>query len=79
MINTYTCPGTNFKKGKLEYGAVFHVLGWDQTVEDGETISWLLIEDEMDRAQRWVQDSGYVSLSEVNYQQYIPRAACRSA
>lgn len=79
VINTYTCPGMNFKRGKLEYGAVFHVLGWDQSVEDGETITWILIDDGLDRAQRWVQDSKFITLSEVNYQQFVPRAACRSA
>lgn len=79
VINTYSCPGIKFKSGKLEFGSVFHVLGWDQTVEEGETITWLLVEDVMDQSQRWVQDSQYVTLSEANYREYIPRAACRSA
>jgi len=54
-------------------------LGWDQTVDDGEMITWLLIEDEMDKPQRWVQESSYVNLTDPNYRQFIPRAACRTA
>ncbi len=79
VVNTYSCPGSNFKKGSLQFGAAFHVQGWDQTIEDGETITWLLIEDLMDNPQRWVQESSYVTLTNPDYLQFIPRAACRSA
>ncbi len=65
--------------GSLQFGAAFHVQGWDQTIEDGETITWLLIEDVMDNPQRWVQESSYVTLTNPDYRQFIPRAACRSA
>ena len=79
VVNTYSCPGSNFKKGSLQFGAAFHLMGWDETVEDGETITWLLIEDVMNNPQRWVQESRYVTLTDPDYREFIPRAACRTA
>ena len=77
-VNTYTCPGSGFKKGGLEFGATFHVLGWDQTVEDGEVVTWILIDDDINQPQRWVRESEYLTLSHPDYMDFIPRVACRS-
>jgi hypothetical protein len=78
-INTYTCPGAGFKKGALQFGAAFHVLGWDQTLVEGKVITWILFEDDMDQPQRWLQQSDYVTISDPDFTLYIPRAACRAA
>lgn len=78
VINTYSCPDVNLKRGTLQFGAAFHVLGWDQTEEAGKSLTWLLIEDIVDGPQRWVLESNYVILTDPEYKDHIPRAACRS-
>ncbi len=76
-LNTYTCPGLQYKEDTLEEGSIFTVLGWDQTEEEGEVLFWILIENEPGQPQIWVRESPFVILSHENYKDFMPRAACR--
>jgi hypothetical protein len=79
LINTYTCPGDEKRSGFLEKAASFKVLGWDETEGEGLVITWILIEDQVDQPQRWIQESEYIWISYPDYRDFIPRAACRLA
>ena len=78
-VNAYTCPGASFKKGALEAGLRFPVLGWDQVEEDGRQWVWILVEDVIGKAQVWVRESEFVLVSNLDYMNFVPRAACRPA
>ncbi|MBN2550186.1 MAG: hypothetical protein JXB15_13570 [Anaerolineales bacterium] len=79
-IFTYTCPGNQYRdpKVQLDVGQPFTVLGWDETEEDLDIITWLLIEDNLGSPQRWIKESEFLVISFVNYKEFLPRAACRT-
>jgi hypothetical protein len=79
-LNSYSCPGTTNKnkKGTVEIGQAFTVLGWDQTTEDGQVLYWLLVGDDVNQPQIWVRDSEFVLITSPNYRDFIPRIACRT-
>ncbi len=76
-VNAYICPGKVNRQGKLEAGSVFVVLGWDEMVELEETVTYILIENDLDKPQKWIKDSEYILLSIPDYRELIPRLACR--
>lgn len=79
-IFTYTCPGNQYRdpKVQLEVGQPFSVLGWDETEEDLDIITWLLIEDNLGSPQRWIKESEFLVVSISTYKEFLPRAACRT-
>lgn len=76
-VNAYSCPGVNNKQGKLEAGSMFVILGWDEMVELKETVTYLLIENDLFQPQKWIKDSEYILLAVPDYKGFIPRLACR--
>jgi hypothetical protein len=76
-VFTYTCPGSQFKFGKLDKGQTFTILGWDETTEDKQTVYWILVEDKLDSPQKWIKESEFLTIAYPNYKEFIPRAACR--
>lgn len=76
-VNAYACPGKSNRQGKLEAGSVFVVLGWDETIELNEIVTYVLIENDLDKPQKWIKDSEYILLSIPDYKAFIPRLACR--
>ena len=76
-VNAYACPGKANRQGKLETGSMFVVLGWDEMLELDETVTYILIENDLDKPQKWIKDSEYVLLSVPDYKAFIPRLACR--
>lgn len=76
-VNAYSCPGNVNKLGVLEAGTVFVILGWDEVVELKETVTYLLIENDLEQPQKWVKDSEYLLLAVPGYKEFIPRLACR--
>jgi hypothetical protein len=76
-VNAYTCPGSQYKKGAVERGQRFVILGWDAVEEDGQDWVWVLISDVIGQAQVWIRESEYVIISHLDYKDYLPRAACR--
>lgn len=78
-VNAYTCPGSSYKKGAVEAGLRFSVLGWDKVEEDSAEWIWVLIEDVIDNPQVWVRQSEYILISDQDFMNYLPRTACRPA
>lgn len=76
-VNAYACPGKANRQGKLETGSLFVVLGWDEMLEQDETVTYILIENDLDKPQKWIKDSEYILLSVPDYKAFIPRLACR--
>jgi len=77
-IFTYTCPGDQYRSGKLDEGSNFSVLGWDQTTEEEQTVTWILIEDRLSQPQVWIKESEYVVINIPSYKDFMPRALCRA-
>jgi len=76
-VFAYTCPGNENRQGFLEANETFTVIGWDETIEEDETITWLLIEDELGNPQKWIKDSEYLVIAVENFKEFLPKAACR--
>ncbi len=76
-VNAYRCPGRDNRLGNLEKGSMFTILGWDETEEFEEITTWLLIENDLDKPQKWIKDSEYLLLGFPEYKTLIPRLACR--
>lgn len=76
-VNAYTCPGLLNKKGELEAGSLFIILGWDEVVERDGMVTYLLIENELGKSQKWIKDSEYLLLAVPDYREFIPHLACR--
>ena len=39
-VFAYLCPGTKYRQGFVPAGELFTILGWDETEEEGERITW---------------------------------------
>jgi hypothetical protein len=78
-VNSYTCPGSSNKKGAIEAGLRYPILGWDQVLEDGRQWVWILIQDVIGQPQVWIRESEYIRVSNLDYKNFVPRAACRPA
>lgn len=76
-VKVYTCPGDQNKAGTIDMAQQFTILGWDQTVEDGKTYYWILVDDRMGQPQMWMRESEFVLITPLNYKDFLPRAACR--
>ena len=78
-VNAYNCPGSQNKKGAIDAGKRYPILGWDQVTEDAQEWIWILIQDVVGQAQVWIRESEYVLVSQLDYKNFVPRAACRPA
>jgi len=76
-IFAYTCPGVDNRLGFIEAEETFTIIGWDESVVDGETVTWLLITDQADSPQLWIKASEFATISVPDYKEFLPRAACR--
>jgi hypothetical protein len=76
-VNAYSCPGRTNRQGELEVGSVFVIMGWDEVDELKETATYLLIENDLKKPQKWIKDSEYLLLAIPNYKDFIPHLACR--
>jgi hypothetical protein len=40
---------------------------------------WILIQDVIGQPQVWIRESEYIRVSNLDYKNFVPRAACRPA
>lgn len=75
-VDVYTCP-LEQKKGVLEEGTLFVILGWNETQESDHTVGWFLIDDQIGSPQQWIIANQDIIFSATEYKVYTPRVACR--
>jgi hypothetical protein len=78
-VEFYACPGQEEPLGSLAVGETFAVLGWDEFETEGGLVDWILIEDEIERPQKWVIADESIMVSPPNYKEFMPQVACRSS
>ncbi len=79
QVEIYACPGEEEPLGILGAGETFAVLGWDEFETGDGLVDWILIEDEIDRPQKWIIDDENVTISAPDYKEFMPQVACRSS
>jgi hypothetical protein len=79
QVAVYTCPGEEEPLGFLQPGDTFSILGWDEYETRDGPVVWILIEDEIDRPQKWLVADEKVTISAPDYLTFVPQVACRSS
>lgn len=77
-VDYYSCPGEAEPLGSLQPGDTFNILGWDEYETETGVQDWVLIEDEIERPQNWVEVNDDVVISPANYKEFMPQVACRA-
>ena len=78
QVDYYPCPGEAEPLGSLQSGDTFNILGWDEYETETGVEDWVLIEDEIDRPQKWIVADEDVVITPPNYEEFMPQVACRS-